>query len=109
MASAATDTSSSAFGPEEQPKSAISICAGSKLVVLLRNSLMAASIGGFILFCAPPCSRVLILQKIWFNLFAKCPFLHCFLNYKEFPFNLSSIISYIVKLVVMKQFNLRSQ
>jgi hypothetical protein len=50
MASTATDTNSSVFGPEEQPKSATIICQGSKLVVVLHKALMAISIEGFILF-----------------------------------------------------------
>jgi hypothetical protein len=56
MASTAADTDASAFGPEEQPKSAITIFWGNTVLVVLHNNLvMAASIWGFILVCRALC------------------------------------------------------
>jgi hypothetical protein len=50
MAWMAVDTSARALGPEEPPKSTISIVPGNE-VLLLHKWMIAASIRGFILFC----------------------------------------------------------
>jgi hypothetical protein len=72
MASMAADTSTSAFGPEEQPKSAITIFVGNKVLVLVHKSIMAASIMGFILFCSAFCIRVVVLKKIYIVVVSSC-------------------------------------